>query len=62
MSVLTREILFGLNSVTLVGSVPMGVVVTQSAQGRARAPVAFALMGVGTVLVFAGIYFGQHPL
>ena len=62
MSALTREILFGLNLVTLIGFVLMGLGLTQSRQGRARAPIAFALMGIGTVLVFAGIYFGQHPL
>jgi len=39
----------------------MGVGLNQSRQGRSRAPIAFALMGVGTVLVFAGIYLGQHP-
>ena len=61
MNALTREILFGLNLVTLIGFVLMGVGLNQSRQGRSRAPIAFALMGVGTVLVFAGIYLGQHP-
>ena len=62
MGALTRDILFGLNLVTLVGFVLMGLGLTQSRQGRARAPAAFTLMGVGTALVFAGIYLGQHPL
>ena len=62
MNALTREILFGLNLLTLIGFVLMGLGLAQSRQGRGRAPIAFALMGVGTVLVFAGIYFGQHPL
>ena len=62
MGALTRDILFGLNLVTLVGFVLMGLGLTQSRQGRARAPAAFALMGVGTALVFAGIYLSQHAL
>jgi hypothetical protein len=62
MSALTRDILFGLNLITLAGFVLMGLGLVQSRQGRSRAPAAFALMGVGTVLVFAGMYFSQPPL
>jgi hypothetical protein len=56
---LTRDIFQGLNLLTVVGFVAMGVGLNQSRQGRARAPVAFALMGVGTALVFAGLYFAH---
>jgi hypothetical protein len=56
---LTRQILFGLNLMSLVGFVLMGIGLNQSRQGRARAPIAFALMGIGTALVFLGLYLAQ---
>jgi hypothetical protein len=59
MGAFTRQILFGLNLMSLVGFVLMGIGLNQSRQGRARAPIAFALMGAGTVLVFAGLYLAQ---
>ena len=59
MEDLTREVFQGLNLLTLIGFVAMGIGLNQSRQGRARAPVAFALMGIGTVLVFAGLYFAH---
>ena len=59
MEDLTREVFQGLNLLTLIGFVAMGIGLNQSRQGRARAPVAFALMGIGTVLVFAGLYFAR---
>jgi hypothetical protein len=39
----------------------MGVGLSQGRQGRARAPIAFALMGLGTVLVFGGLYVAHAP-
>jgi hypothetical protein len=59
MEALTHEVFQGLNVLTLIGFVAMGIGLNQSRQGRARAPVAIALMGVGTVLVFAGLYFAH---
>ena len=56
MAVLTRDLLFGMNLITLVGFVAMGVGLSQGRQGRSRAPLAFALMGIGTALVFFGLY------
>lgn len=56
MEALTREVFQGINLLTLIGFVAMGIGLNQSRQGRARAPIAIALMGVGTVLVFAGLY------
>jgi sulfite exporter TauE/SafE len=53
---LTREILYGLNILTLAGFVLMGIGLTLNRQQKIRVPVAFALMGAGTVLVFLGIY------
>ena len=49
----------GLNLLTVIGFVAMGIGVSQSRQGRSRAPLAFALMGVGTVLVIGGMYFAR---
>jgi hypothetical protein len=54
---LTREVLFGLNILTVAGFVAMGVGLNQSRRGKARVPVAFALMTIGTILVFVGVYF-----
>ncbi|HXO02023.1 MAG TPA: hypothetical protein VN900_08185 [Stellaceae bacterium] len=53
---LTRDIFHGLNLLVVLGFVAMGIGLNQSRQGRARAPVAFAMMGIGTVLVFIGLY------
>jgi hypothetical protein len=59
--ILTRDVFHGLNLLVVLGFVAMGVGLNQSRQGRSRAPVAFALMGVGTILVFAGLYVAHAP-
>lgn len=56
MAIFTREILFGLNLVSLGGFVVMTFAYYLTRSKQARAPVAFALMGVGTALVFAGLW------
>jgi multisubunit Na+/H+ antiporter MnhC subunit len=53
---LTKEILYGLNILTLAGFVLMGIGLTLNRQQKIRVSIAFALMGAGTVLVFLGIY------
>ena len=53
---LIRDIFHGLNLLVVLGFVAMGLGLNQSRQGRARVPLAFALMGIGTILVFAGLY------
>jgi len=58
---LTKDILFGMNILTLVGFAAMGVGLSQSRRGKARAPIAIALMGIGTALVFFGLYVGPAP-
>jgi hypothetical protein len=58
---LTRDMFHGLNLLILVGFVAMGIGLNQSRQGRARAPVAFAMMTIGTILVFAGLYIAHAP-
>ena len=58
---LTRDVFHGLNLLILIGFIAMGIGLNQSRQGRARTPVAFAMMGIGTVLVFAGLYVAHVP-
>lgn len=53
---LTRDIFHGLNLLVVIGFVAMGIGLNQGRQGRARRPVAFAMMGIGTALVFIGLY------
>jgi hypothetical protein len=59
-SLATRDVLFGMNALTLGGFVLMGVGLNLSRARRIRPPLAFALMGVGTILVFAGVYTMQQ--
>jgi hypothetical protein len=58
---LGRDIFHGLNLLIIIGFVAMGVGLNQGRQGRSRAPVAFALMAIGTLLVFAGLYLAHTP-
>jgi hypothetical protein len=58
---LTRDIFQGLNLLVVIGFVAMGIGLNQSRQGRARAPVAFAMMTIGTILVFIGFYIAHVP-
>jgi hypothetical protein len=57
----TRDLFHGLNLLILVGFVAMGIGLNQGRQGRSRVPIAFAMMGIGTVLVFAGLYIAHAP-
>ena len=57
-ALLAQNILHGLNLLTIIGFVLMGIGLNQSRQGRARAPIAFGFMIAGTLLVFCGMYFG----
>ncbi|MBV9551386.1 MAG: hypothetical protein JO032_01215 [Alphaproteobacteria bacterium] len=59
MEALTKDFFQGLDLLTILGFVLMGIGLNQGRQGRARAPVAFALMGLGTALVVAGLYFSH---
>lgn len=58
---LTRDIFRGLNLLVVIGFIAMGIGLNQSRQGRSRIPIAFALMGIGTMLVFAGLYVAHAP-
>jgi hypothetical protein len=59
---LTKDVLFGMNILTLAGFVVMGVGMTLNRQRRIRTATAFALMGAGTALAFTGIYFAPPTL
>jgi len=54
----TKDILFGMNILTLAGFVVMGLTLTLNRMGQARKPLSVGLMVAGTVLVFLGLYAG----
>jgi hypothetical protein len=53
---LTQNLPFGLNLISLAGFLLMGIGLTLSRQRRIGFPVAAGLMGAGTALLFLGIY------
>jgi hypothetical protein len=57
-AMLTRNILFGLNLVSLLGFIAMAIGLNAARMKYAPVPVGFALMGAGTALVFLGLYLG----
>jgi hypothetical protein len=54
--VLTKDILFGMNILTLSGFVLMGLTLTLNRMGQAGKLLSIGLMTIGTVLVFGGLY------
>jgi hypothetical protein len=52
----TKDILFGMNILSLVGFLVMGLSLTLRRMGNAGAPLCIGLMCVGTALVFLGLY------
>ena len=55
---LTKDILFGTNVLSMAGFVVMGLTLTLNRMGQARKPLSVGLMVAGTVLVFLGLYAG----
>jgi hypothetical protein len=55
---LTKDIIFGMNLLTLAGFVVMGLSLTLHRTRQAGAPLSIGLMGAGTALVVLGIYLG----
>ncbi|HTV90729.1 MAG TPA: hypothetical protein VME41_17075 [Stellaceae bacterium] len=53
---LTKPLTFGLNLISLGGFLLMGLTLTLSRQRRIGAGTAAVLMGVGTALLFGGLY------
>lgn len=58
---LTRNIWFGFNLVSLVGFIIMGVGLHLARTAQVRPPIGFTLMGIGTALLFFGLYIGAEP-
>jgi hypothetical protein len=54
--VLTKDILYGMNILSLMGFVIMGVTLSLRRMANASAPLCIGLMCVGTALVFVGLY------
>jgi hypothetical protein len=55
---LTKDILFGMNILTLAGFIIMGLTLTLNRMGRAGRALSIGLMTAGTALVFFGLYVG----
>ncbi len=55
---LTKDILFGMNLVTMAGFVVMGLTLTLNRMGQAGKALSIGLMAAGTALVFLGLYAG----
>ena len=53
---LTRDILFGMNILTLAGFVVMGLTLTLNRMGQSSKALRIGLMAAGTALVFLGLY------
>ncbi|MGH7094016.1 MAG: hypothetical protein ACREFB_10825 [Stellaceae bacterium] len=60
-SQLTDGVVFGMNILTLAGFFLMGTGLNLNRHRRIRPLYAFLLMGVGTALVFAGLYTLPRP-
>jgi hypothetical protein len=55
---LTEDILFGMNILTLAGFVLMGITLTLNRTGQIGKALSIGLMTAGTALVFFGLYAG----
>jgi hypothetical protein len=54
--VLTKDILYGMNILSLTGFVVMGLTLSLRRMAHVGAPLCIGLMCVGTALVFIGLY------
>ena len=54
----TKDILFGMNILTLAGFAVMGMTLTLNRMRQAGKALSIGLMTAGTALVFAGLYAG----
>jgi hypothetical protein len=59
--VLTSDVLFGMNMLSLAGFVVMGLSLTLNRMGQAGKGLSIGLMTAGTALVFLGLYAGGWP-
>ena len=53
---LTKEILFGMNLLTVAGFLVMGLSLTLHRTGKAGVPLSIGLMSAGTALVLFGLF------
>ena len=60
-TVLVKDILFGMNILSLAGFLVMGLSLTLHRTGNAGAPLSIGLMSAGTALVFFGLFAGNSP-
>ena len=56
---LIKDILFGMNILTLAGFLVMGLTLTLNRMGQAGKALSIGLMAAGTALVFLGLYAGS---
>jgi len=56
---LTNDIIFGMNILTLAGFVVMGLTLALNRIGQAGKGLSIGLMAAGTALVFLGLYAGD---
>ena len=56
---LTKDILFGMNILSLAGFLVMGPSLTLHRTGNAGVPLSIGLMCAGTALVFYGLFVGN---
>ena len=56
---LTKDILVGMNILTLAGFVMRGLTLTLNRMGQAGKAMSIGLMTAGTALVFVGLYVGR---
>ena len=56
---LTKDILFGMNILTLAGFIIMGLSLTLQRIAAASRPLSIGLMCAGTALVLLGLYAGE---
>ena len=54
----TKDILFGMNILSLAGFAAMGLSLTLHCTAKAGVPWSIDLMGIGTAVVFIGLYEG----
>ena len=60
-AMLTKDILFGMNLLTLAGLLMTGFGLTLRRSARAGLPFCVGFMGAGTVLVLVGLYASGWP-
>lgn len=61
VAMLTKDVAFGMNALTLAGLLVTGFGLTLQRTARAGLPLCVGVMGVGTALVMAGLYMGGWP-